>query len=163
MFKILSTYICWKKYIKCIIWRVAVCLSYIKDARFLKVKRHYIWLSSFKACSYNRKKCLWRSTCPSLHPSVRLSVCPLVTAQAPLKQSTLSFLSKIVNKSRNLVTIGQQYRLFYTKPRKFMTGNRHQSAVFECNGNGLLGQSRRYKHYANAPRFYVTGTLLVYI
>ena len=39
MFKILSTYICWKKiYIKCNIWRVAVRPSYIEDARFLKVK-----------------------------------------------------------------------------------------------------------------------------
>jgi len=38
MFKILSTYICWKKYIKCNIWRVAVRPSYIQDARFLKVK-----------------------------------------------------------------------------------------------------------------------------
>jgi hypothetical protein len=37
MFKILSTYICWKKYIKCNIWRVAVCQSYIYDAQFLKV------------------------------------------------------------------------------------------------------------------------------
>jgi hypothetical protein len=26
-----------QKYIKCNIWRVAVCLSYIQDARFLKV------------------------------------------------------------------------------------------------------------------------------
>ena len=38
MFEILSTYICWKKYIKCYIWRVAVSQSYIEDARFLKVK-----------------------------------------------------------------------------------------------------------------------------
>jgi hypothetical protein len=38
MFKILSTYICLKKYIKCNIWRVAVRPSYIWDARFLKVK-----------------------------------------------------------------------------------------------------------------------------
>jgi len=38
MFKILSTYICWKKkYIKCNIWRVAVRPFYIWDARFLKV------------------------------------------------------------------------------------------------------------------------------
>jgi hypothetical protein len=37
MFKILGTYICWKKYIKCNIWRVAVRPSYIWDARFLKV------------------------------------------------------------------------------------------------------------------------------
>ena len=29
MFKILSTYTCWKKYIKCNIWRVALRLSYI--------------------------------------------------------------------------------------------------------------------------------------
>jgi len=29
MFKILSTYICWKKYIKCIVWRVVVRPSYI--------------------------------------------------------------------------------------------------------------------------------------
>jgi len=28
-FKILSTYICWKKYIKCNIWRVEVSPSYI--------------------------------------------------------------------------------------------------------------------------------------
>jgi len=38
MFKILSTYICWKKYIKCNIWRVVVRPSYIQDARFLKIK-----------------------------------------------------------------------------------------------------------------------------
>jgi len=37
MFKILGTYICGKKYIKCNIWRVAVRPSYIKDGRFLKV------------------------------------------------------------------------------------------------------------------------------
>ena len=37
MFKILSTYICLKKYIKCNIWRVAARPSYIQDARFLKV------------------------------------------------------------------------------------------------------------------------------
>jgi hypothetical protein len=37
MFKILSTYSCWKKYTKCNIWRVAVCPSYILDARFLEV------------------------------------------------------------------------------------------------------------------------------
>jgi hypothetical protein len=37
MFKILNTYICFKKYIKCNIWRVAVRPSYILDARFLKV------------------------------------------------------------------------------------------------------------------------------
>jgi hypothetical protein len=39
MFKILSTYICLKKYIKCNIWRVAVRPSHIEDARFLKVKK----------------------------------------------------------------------------------------------------------------------------
>jgi hypothetical protein len=39
MFKILSTYICCKIYIKCNIWRVAVRPSYIWDARFLKVKK----------------------------------------------------------------------------------------------------------------------------
>jgi len=46
MFKIFSTYICWKKKcIKCNIWRVAVRLSYIQDARFLKVKsREIYWL-----------------------------------------------------------------------------------------------------------------------
>jgi hypothetical protein len=38
MFKILSTYSRGKKYIKCNIWSVAVRLSYIQDARFLKVK-----------------------------------------------------------------------------------------------------------------------------
>jgi hypothetical protein len=38
MFKILNTYICLKKYIKCNIWRVAVCPSYIQDAWLLKVK-----------------------------------------------------------------------------------------------------------------------------
>jgi len=38
MFKILSNYSCWKKYIKCNIWSVAVRPSYIKDAQFLKVK-----------------------------------------------------------------------------------------------------------------------------
>jgi hypothetical protein len=40
MFKILSTYICWKKYIKCNIWRLAVRPSYIWDARFLKVNAY---------------------------------------------------------------------------------------------------------------------------
>jgi hypothetical protein len=38
MFKILITYICWKKYIRYNIWRVAVRPSYIQDAWFLKVK-----------------------------------------------------------------------------------------------------------------------------
>jgi hypothetical protein len=38
MFKILSTYIFLKKYIKCNIWRVEVRPSCIKDAGFLKVK-----------------------------------------------------------------------------------------------------------------------------
>jgi len=37
MFKILSTYIWWKKYIKCNIWWVVVRPSYMWDARFLKV------------------------------------------------------------------------------------------------------------------------------
>jgi hypothetical protein len=37
MFKILSTYICWKKYIKCNISRVPLRPSYIEDAGFLKV------------------------------------------------------------------------------------------------------------------------------
>jgi hypothetical protein len=47
MFKILNTYSCWKKNIKCNIWRVAVRLSYIQDARFLKVNLR----------SLNLKKC----------------------------------------------------------------------------------------------------------
>jgi hypothetical protein len=37
LFKILSTYICWREYIKCNIWWVAVRPCYIYDARFLKV------------------------------------------------------------------------------------------------------------------------------
>ena len=37
MFKILSTYIVEKIYIKCNSWRVAVRPSYIQDARFFKV------------------------------------------------------------------------------------------------------------------------------
>ena len=37
MFKILSTYTCWKQYIKCNIWRVVVRPSYIWEAGFLKV------------------------------------------------------------------------------------------------------------------------------
>jgi hypothetical protein len=47
MFKILSTYICWKKYIKCNMWRVAVRPSYIEDAGFLKVKLYI--------------KCIWQN------------------------------------------------------------------------------------------------------
>jgi hypothetical protein len=43
MFKILSTYICWNKYIKCNNWRVAVPPSYIWDVRFLKVNKKCIW------------------------------------------------------------------------------------------------------------------------
>jgi hypothetical protein len=38
MFKILSTNICLKKYVKWNIWKVVVRPSYIEDARFLKVK-----------------------------------------------------------------------------------------------------------------------------
>jgi hypothetical protein len=37
MFKILSSYICFKKYMKCNIWWVALRPSYIYDAWFLKV------------------------------------------------------------------------------------------------------------------------------
>jgi hypothetical protein len=48
MFKIVSTYICWKKYIKCNIWRVAVRPSYIYDARFLKVNNFLLlWQKNF--------------------------------------------------------------------------------------------------------------------
>jgi len=46
MFKMLSTYICGKKYKKCNIRRVAVRPSYIWDARFLKVNTsgdYWIW------------------------------------------------------------------------------------------------------------------------
>jgi hypothetical protein len=43
MFKLLSTYICWTKYMKCNIWRVAVRPSYIEGARFLKVKAMSVW------------------------------------------------------------------------------------------------------------------------
>ena len=46
MFKILSIYTCWKKYIKCNILRVAVCPSYIWDARFLKVNPPYTYIFS---------------------------------------------------------------------------------------------------------------------
>jgi hypothetical protein len=38
MFKKFSMYICWKKYIKWGVWRVAVCPSHISNARFLNVK-----------------------------------------------------------------------------------------------------------------------------
>jgi len=51
MFKILSSYICFKKYIKCNIWWVAVRPSYIQDARFLKVndaKITYFFQGSLK-------------------------------------------------------------------------------------------------------------------
>jgi membrane-anchored protein YejM (alkaline phosphatase superfamily) len=39
MFKIFSTFICCKKYIKWGVWRVAVCLSYISETRFLMVNK----------------------------------------------------------------------------------------------------------------------------
>jgi hypothetical protein len=52
MVKILSTYICWKKNIKCNIWRVAVRPSYIEDARFLKVK---IVLRQFNCASADKQ------------------------------------------------------------------------------------------------------------
>jgi hypothetical protein len=47
MFKIRSAYICWKKYIKCNIWRIAVRPSYVYDARFLKVNEA-IWPRMFE-------------------------------------------------------------------------------------------------------------------
>ena len=51
MFKILSIYSCWKKYIKCNIWKVVVRPSYIQDARFLKVKtiRYFTFVFHFKS------------------------------------------------------------------------------------------------------------------
>jgi hypothetical protein len=45
MFKILSTYICLKKYIKCNIWRVEERPSHIEDARFLNVNSAFKGLS----------------------------------------------------------------------------------------------------------------------
>ena len=30
----------------------------------------------------------------------------------------------------------------------------HKSALFECDGTGLLGQPRKHKHWANAPEYY---------
>ena len=60
MFKILRTYICWKKYIKCNIWRVAVRPSYIQDARFLKVNSpETVTTKPRRSDSFNvPKKCL---------------------------------------------------------------------------------------------------------
>jgi hypothetical protein len=43
MFKILSTYIWWKIYIKFNIWWVAVRPSYMQDARFLKLNVELIY------------------------------------------------------------------------------------------------------------------------
>jgi hypothetical protein len=40
MFKKFCTYIFVEKYIKRGVWRVAVCLSYIQDAWFLKVNKY---------------------------------------------------------------------------------------------------------------------------
>jgi hypothetical protein len=89
MFKILSTYICLKKYIKCNIWMVAVPPSYIKDAGFLKVNtslnssdNNVIWRGMFQLTSVpvlsdvvvtmfistvvlNRNGCFW--VVPVLH------------------------------------------------------------------------------------------------
>ena len=55
MFKKFSTYICWKKYIKWGVWRVAVCPSYIQDARFLKVNNE-IGTASSKIFTQNEFK-----------------------------------------------------------------------------------------------------------
>ena len=66
MFKILSTYICLKKYIKCNIWRVAVRPPYIQDGRFLKVKKQ-IFVLYMRSCgtvesSVVRKSSVVRTT-----------------------------------------------------------------------------------------------------
>jgi len=36
--------------------------------------------------------------------------------------------------------------------------NRHESFLFKCSGIRLLGEPRRCKYYAHAPR-HITGTL----
>ena len=70
MFKILSTYVCLKKYIKCNIWRVAVRPSYIQDARFLKVK-HAGTLSCGKLQMPNSKEKLLQPIKARLLPYVQ--------------------------------------------------------------------------------------------
>jgi hypothetical protein len=67
MFKILSTYNCWKKYIKCNIWRVAVRPSYIWDARFLKVNEYYsrifLIVKPTRCTNFSNLFLEWKSTC----------------------------------------------------------------------------------------------------
>ena len=68
IFKILSTYICWRKYIKCNIWRVVVHPSYIEDARFLKANCD-TWSSSGSIVTRLRtEKCegTWQAPRPTL-------------------------------------------------------------------------------------------------
>jgi hypothetical protein len=43
-----------------------------------------------------------------------------------------------------------------------VTLNWHTSAPVEWNGIRLLGWLSRYKHYANAPQYYVTRTLPIF-
>ena len=86
MFKILSTYICWKKiYIKCNIWRVAVRPSYIWDARLLTLylltwriwwapnnasNRQIVFNSAFKGLEVKILNLLGRSPYRSFESSV---------------------------------------------------------------------------------------------
>jgi len=44
------------KYIKSVLWRVAKCLSYIEDARCLKVKE--IYLMSFSISLHEIQQCI---------------------------------------------------------------------------------------------------------
>jgi len=63
MFKIISTYICWKIYIKCNIWRVVVRPSYISDARFLKVNVYkYFGLMLWKWIKISRESLIIKPT-----------------------------------------------------------------------------------------------------
>jgi hypothetical protein len=84
MFKIFSTDICGKKYIKRGVWRVAVCLSYISDARFRKVnagiinERNYtttLYVRTFATCAL--KTFLWHKYA---HLSAEFPLLPLSTS-----------------------------------------------------------------------------------
>jgi hypothetical protein len=95
MFKILSTYNRWKKYIKCSIWRVAICPSYILDTRFLKV--NLVQLTPSIAFYQSIKQTLSSSSISKVRSDIILSIPIASLVSFPLGK-------RIPNKRHKIIT-----------------------------------------------------------
>ena len=122
MFKILSTYSCRKKYIKCNIWRVAVLPSYIQDARFLKVN---VPGTCWRAVFLEGYFIFEANTLPSSSvqpPLMQMQAVGSSETLFPLHKTTRCYLSE--NRTIHTARQNPKFRVFYFCLSTFPGGNK---------------------------------------